>query len=71
MKAGFTAVAVLLAGPALAQQQDFSKVEVRAEKVADGVYMLIGAGGNIGLSVGKSGKTTVITVVIQAEFATS
>jgi glyoxylase-like metal-dependent hydrolase (beta-lactamase superfamily II) len=37
---------------ALAQQQDFSKVEVTAEKVADGVYMLKGAGGNIGLSVG-------------------
>jgi len=64
MKAGFTAVAVLLAGPALAQQQDFSKVEVRAEKVADGVYMLIGAGGNIGLSVGKSG-----TYVIDDQYA--
>ncbi len=33
-------------------QQDFSKVEVTSEKIAEGVYMLKGAGGNIGLSVG-------------------
>jgi cyclase len=45
-----------LAVPLAAQQQpDFSKVEVKAEKVAEGVYMLTGQGGNIGLSVGKSG----------------
>jgi cyclase len=44
---------VLVAGGvALAQQQDFSKVEVTSEKIAEGVYMLKGAGGNIGLSVG-------------------
>jgi glyoxylase-like metal-dependent hydrolase (beta-lactamase superfamily II) len=55
MKAGFAAVFVLVAAPALAQQQDFSKVEVKAEKVAEGVYMLTGSGGNLGLSVGKSG----------------
>ena len=35
--------------------QDFSKVEVRTEKVADGIYMLLGRGGNIGLSVGADG----------------
>ena len=34
---------------AVAQQQDFSKVEIKAQKVADGVYMLSGAGGNIGV----------------------
>jgi cyclase len=55
MNARFVAVLVLLAVPALAQQQDFSKVEVKAEKVAEGVYMLTGSGGNLGLSVGKSG----------------
>jgi glyoxylase-like metal-dependent hydrolase (beta-lactamase superfamily II) len=44
---------LLLGGPAAAfAQQDFSKVEVTSEKVAEGVYMLTGAGGNIGLSVG-------------------
>jgi glyoxylase-like metal-dependent hydrolase (beta-lactamase superfamily II) len=46
------AAVALMAASALAQQQDFSKVEVTPEKVADGVYMLKGAGGNIGLSVG-------------------
>ena len=46
-------VVLLLGGPAAAlAQQDFSKVEVTSQKVAEGVYMLTGAGGNIGLSVG-------------------
>ena len=38
--------------PAFAQQ-DFSKVEIRTEKLSDTVYMLVGAGGNLGLSVGE------------------
>ncbi len=36
-------------------QQDFSKVEVKATKVAGNVYMLQGSGGNIGVSVGADG----------------
>ena len=40
---------------ALAQQPDFSKVPVKTQKLAEGLYMLEGAGGNIGLSVGKDG----------------
>jgi len=67
MKAHLAAVLVLAAPAAtsaLAQQQDFSKVEIKAEKVAEGVYMLTGAGGNIGLSVGRSG-----TYVIDDQFA--
>jgi cyclase len=55
MKVRLAAVLWLAALPALAQQQDFSKVEVKAQKVAEGIYMLAGAGGNIGLSVGKDG----------------
>lgn len=35
--------------------QDFSKVEITATKVAGNVYMLQGAGGNIGVSVGADG----------------
>ena len=35
-----------------AQAQDFSKVEIKTEKLSDTVYMLVGAGGNIGLSIG-------------------
>ena len=40
---------------AQAQDDDFSKVEVKATKVAGNVYMLVGAGGNIGVSVGADG----------------
>jgi glyoxylase-like metal-dependent hydrolase (beta-lactamase superfamily II) len=36
-------------------QTDWSKVEVKAEKVSGNVYMLQGAGGNIGVSVGDDG----------------
>lgn len=36
-----------------AGQQDYSKVEIRTAKLADTVYMLTGAGGNLGLSVGE------------------
>ncbi len=52
-------LALVLAGHAAAApahaQQDFSAVEVQTEQVAPGVYMLIGAGGNIGVSVGEDG----------------
>ena len=53
------ALPLALAVPVAAQQQDFSKVEIKAEKVTEGLYMLTGAGGNIGLSVGKSGSLVV------------
>ncbi len=34
-------------------QQDFSKVQIKTEKLSDTVYMLTGSGGNLGLSVGN------------------
>ena len=37
------------------QQPDYSKVEIKTTKVAGNVYMLEGAGGNIGVSVGEDG----------------
>ena len=49
----------LCAGAALAQQQDFSKVEIKTTKVAGNVYMLEGAGGNIGVSAGPDGLLIV------------
>jgi glyoxylase-like metal-dependent hydrolase (beta-lactamase superfamily II) len=50
-------LAILLAAstPLLAQQRDWSKVEIKAEKIAEGVWMITGAGGNIGLSAGPDG----------------
>jgi cyclase len=47
------------AGLAVAQNQDFSKVEMKVSKVAGSVYMLQGAGGNIGASVGEDGIVVV------------
>jgi len=44
-----------LALPAAAQPRDFSKVEIKATKVAGNIYMLEGSGGNIGVSVGSDG----------------
>jgi cyclase len=40
-------------------QTDFSKVEIKATKVSGNVYMLQGAGGNIGVSVGDDGLLIV------------
>jgi cyclase len=58
MNARSLALAMLLVAlcalPAAAQG-DFSAVEIKAEKVADGIYMLTGSGGNLGLSVGEDG----------------
>ena len=44
-------VLALLAAPAW--PQDFSKVEIKTTKLTDTVYMLTGAGGNIGVSAGS------------------
>lgn len=52
MKSLVAVLLLTLALPALAQE-DFSKVEIRAEKLSDSAYILTGAGGNIGLSVGE------------------
>jgi cyclase len=48
---------------AFAQQQDFSKVQIKVQKVSGTVYMLEGAGGNIGASVGDDG-----IVIVDDEF---
>ena len=42
-----------------AQQPDFSKVEIKTTKVSGSVYMLEGAGGNIGVSAGADGVLIV------------
>ena len=52
-------VLALFARTAFAQQQDFSKVEIKTTKVAGNVYMLEGSGGNIGVSVGNDGVLIV------------
>ena len=54
----------LLLCAAFAAAQDFSKVEIKVTKVAGTVYMLEGAGGNIGASVGEDG-----IVIVDDQFA--
>lgn len=50
----------MLLGSALpAQQQDFSKVEIKVTKVSGNIYMLQGEGGNIAASVGDDGIVIV------------
>ena len=54
----------LLVATSAFAQRDFSKVEIKAEKVAGNIYMLTGAGGNIGVSVGDDG-----IVIIDDQYA--
>ena len=52
------------AADASSTQDRFAGVEVTAQRVNDNVYMLTGAGGNIGVSVGDDG-----TLIIDDQFA--
>ena len=63
MRSVIWALFALSATP-VAAQQDFSKVEVKAEQLAPGVAVLFGAGGNIGVSYGEDG-----TILIDDQFA--
>lgn len=49
------AAVALFAVPAAPQDRDFSKVEMTPTKLAEGIYMLTGAGGNIGVAAGEDG----------------
>ena len=56
MKKVFVPLVLFIFGVSVhAQQPDWSKVEMKATKVSGNVYMLQGAGGNIGVSVGDDG----------------
>lgn len=51
----FTVLIIFLCASHAYAQEDYSKVEIKAAKVAGNVYMLEGRGGNIGVSVGSDG----------------
>lgn len=53
-----------LAGVPLALAQDFDRVEITTIPVTDNIYMLLGSGGNIGVSIGDDG-----TFIIDDQFA--
>jgi cyclase len=50
---GILAASMTVAG--LAQERDFSAVEIKAHEVKNGIWYLEGSGGQIGLSVGEDG----------------
>jgi len=58
------ALTLSLVVPAQAQQQDFSQVSIGTEPVADGLYVLTGFGGNIGVLTGPDG-----VILIDDQFA--
>lgn len=58
MSKTLTLTLALVTGAALAQQ-DFSQVQIQTTEVADDLYMLVGAGGNLSLSVGSDGAFLV------------
>ncbi len=64
MRRSVALLSLLLPAFALAQQIDPAKVEIKVEKVQGSVYMLVGAGGNIGVSVGEDG-----IVIVDDQFA--
>ncbi|HEX3117907.1 MAG TPA: MBL fold metallo-hydrolase [Candidatus Acidoferrum sp.] len=63
---GLAALAAFLSFPlsGRAQDEDFSKVQIKVTKVSGNIYMLEGAGGNIAASVGEDG-----IVIVDDEFA--
>ncbi len=60
----FFLAAVMTGAAPAAAQQDMSRVEIKVERLAPGVAVLFGAGGNIGLSFGEDGN-----VLIDDQFA--
>ena len=56
--------ALLLLWSVALAQQDFSKVQIKVNKVSGNIYMLEGSGGNIAASVGQDG-----IVIIDDQFA--
>ena len=59
MKRSVAALLLALAAPAAAQQPNSDNVQIRVERVAPGVAVLFGRGGNIGLSYGSDGNILI------------
>ena len=57
-------VALFMANADAAQQQDFSKVEVKTTDLGRNTYILEGAGGNVTIAVGTDG-----VIMVDAQFA--
>src|ERR1043165_25283 len=64
MKTLVVVLSLLFVSSVAAQQTDYSKVQIKVTKVAGNVYMLEGAGGNIGVAVGEDG-----ILIVDEQFA--
>jgi glyoxylase-like metal-dependent hydrolase (beta-lactamase superfamily II) len=62
--AALASTAMLFAGAAIAQQPDFSKVEIKTTDLGHNTYMLEGQGGNITVAVGADG-----IIMVDGQFA--
>ena len=60
-KLALGSAAVLFMVPALAQEQDFSAVQIETQRLTPNLFMLVGSGGNIALSTGADGSVLVDT----------
>ena len=59
MRSAIAALMLLVAAPGAAQTDRFQNVQIRVERVAPGVAVLFGRGGNIGLSYGADGNIII------------
>ena len=64
MLSSFFALAMVAIPVSAVAQDDFSKVEIKAQQLAPGVAVLFGSGGNIGVSYGEDG-----TILIDDQYA--
>ncbi len=55
----YLSVLAILMLAASAPAQDFEKIQIETIKVTEGLYMLVGGGGNIGVSAGENGVLLV------------
>ena len=58
-KTAFLLLFVLVTVPVHATAQDFDQVQIQVEQVSESIYMLVGSGGNIAVSVGEDGTFIV------------
>lgn len=59
MRRALAALLLAFAAPAAAQQPNMDNVQIRVERVAPGIAVLFGRGGNIGLSYGSDGNILI------------
>ena len=57
--------AILISAGAYSREDRFAGVEITTHEAAPGIYMLVGMGGNIGVSAGEDGVINSIRALIE------